>query len=399
MIVSDQIHIGVVTHHNYPTDIEVRITKFINLFCKEGFKTTVFCPNLNANKQKNFKDFFLCAKSNRELNFLQNLWNAPIPINPVWFFWLFKKFKNSYVNLIIVRDLRLFLPAYIAAKLLNKKIILDIGEHYPGMMEVLGKQKLIHYITRNVTLISILETFSVYLADSVWVVAKENMERLTNINNHIEVISNNPIDDSWKNYPSIRIKKYSLNEKPLQLISFGLIDNIRGLDFAIDLIDLIKEELPNVCLVIFGDGPYKRTLEQKSVQMNLQNKILFKGWISSSKKYHALAKGDLGIIFHKECKLTNHTIPNKIFDYMSMGIPVISTNLNPLKRIINKEKCGYIISNSKEKASKQIIEIIKDSDSRSKCSVNARKAMIDGYKWEHDEKKIINCIKELIPQQ
>ena len=81
---------------------------------------------------------------------------------------------------------------------------------------------------------------------------------------------------------------------------------------------------------------------------------------------------------------------------MSMGLPVVSTNLHPVRRIINKEKCGYIISSSIELAQNQIVNIIINSESRKESSVNARNAMINGYKWNEDEKKLLECVSQLI---
>lgn len=389
-------NIAIVTRHTYPSDQEIRVTKLIDSFAKKDYSTTIFCPQENKESDLKHRNFNVCGKLNNDANFFIKLINAPIPINLIWSYWLYKNFCANAIKLVIIRDLRLFIPAYIAAKIMKINVILDIGEHYPGMVEILGKQKIRHYITRNIFLITILEALSVFLANKVWVVAEENRLRLLKFNKNIDVISNNPMDDSWIKYPIIKTNDYKSHGDPITLVSFGLIDNIRGIEYAIDIIEAIKEKLPNIRLLIFGDGPYKRILEKKVNKIGLQDKIKFKGWIRSDKKYAALQQGDLGIIFHKECRLTNHTIPNKIFDYMSMGLPVVSTNLHPVRRIINKEKCGYIISSSIELAQNQIVNIIINSESRKESSVNARNAMINGYKWNEDEKKLLECVSQLI---
>jgi len=388
-------NIAIVTHHCYPTDQEIRVTKFIKAFTKKGFFTTVYC--LQKNDESSFKSesFEIFGKKSDNTSFIQRLIDSPLPINFFWTFWLFRNFRKKETNVVIVRDLRLFIPAYFAGKLHGIKIILDIGEHYPGMVEVLGKQKIAHYITRNIFLITLLEALSIYLADSVWVVAEENKKRLLKYNQSINVIGNSPIDDSWKRFPIIKPKEYMDNGEPFKLISFGLLDNIRGIEYAIDIVNELIKKLPNTVMIIYGDGPFKKDLEQKVKKMELNYCIEFMGWTPGDKKYQSLQEGDLGILFHKVCNLTNHTIPNKLFDYMSMGLPVVSTNLMPIKRIIKKEKCGYIISNDLKIATEQMIEIIIDHKKRVSYSHNGRNAMLKGYKWSEDESNLLHYLDNL----
>ena len=80
---------------------------------------------------------------------------------------------------------------------------------------------------------------------------------------------------------------------------------------------------------------------------------------------------------------------------MSMGLPVVSTNLMPIKRIIKKEKCGYIISNDLKIATEQMIEIIIDHKKRVSYSHNGRNAMLKGYKWSEDESNLLHYLDNL----
>jgi len=192
--------VGIFTHHNFPCDQEIRIHKIISTLQSNKVNSYVFCPGEVGEKQYIHHNNTIIEKIlPLKASILNKIKFSRIPINLYWSFRALKKIRKHKIDLVIVRDLRLFIPVLISTKILKRKIILDIGEHYPGMMEILGKDNIFHYITRNKFLITILEILSVYFADYVWVVVEENKKRLLKYNSNIEVISNFPIDDdSWE---------------------------------------------------------------------------------------------------------------------------------------------------------------------------------------------------------
>jgi len=390
------MRIACVTRHRYPTAQEIRVTKFGETLNQCGYTFVVLCP---GNQSDSRRDCFphgqiyrLVPMQNRMLRLLF----APLPINPLWLVWLALQFRKLNIDLIIVRDLRLFLPALIAARLCGIRIILDLAEHYPGMMAIVGKEKATHWITRNRILIALLERLSVCLADVVFVVVEENRRRLLRYNSEIEVISNYPPAAEVRTDRKAIPLPYSKNGPPVSVISLGLIDNIRGLDLAIDSFRILLHELPNVKLMMYGDGPVRSTLEKRIKSLGLEENVVFGVWVSEENKYDILAQGHIGIILHKVCDLTQHTIPNKLFDYMSVGLPVISTRLNPVVRVIEKEKCGLTVDETPQAIAGALKRLILDDDARRQMGENGRKALLHSYRWEDEAQKFMSQVYGLL---
>lgn len=319
----------------------------------------------------------------------------PLPLSLIWVWWLRKKFRENSIDLVIVRDLRLAFPVFIATRICGIKAILDLGEHYPGMMDIIGKQKIAHYIIRNHMLITWLEAISVRMANLVWVVVDENKARLKKYSSRIEVVSNYPIANRIGSEKT-RTKAFSPNGPPINLISLGLIDNIRGLDMAVNSFAILDRALGNVRLLVYGDGPFRSTLETRVQILGLGGKVFFGGWIPSSKQLEVLREGDIGLILHRVCDLTQHTIPNKLFDYMSVGLPVVATRLRPVTRILESEQCGIVVDESPEAVAAGIKELILDSNKRARYSENGYRAVQIRYKWASEEQTIIRGIDSLM---
>ncbi len=388
--------IGCVTRHSYPTDQEIRVTKFARTLNQNGYEFFVFCPGRDTQSSSEvFEHGEIIRLKPKITRWWGSILTVPLPINIVWAWWLWKQFRALSIDLVIVRDLRLSLPVLIAARTCHIKVILDLGEHYPGMMKIIGKQKIVHYFIRNLVFITWLEAISVRMADLVWVVVNENQERLKKYSSCIEVISNYPVT-SGTSYRKNITKPFSPDGPPINLVSIGIIDNIRGLDLALASFSLLEQSLGNVRLLIYGDGPYRSILESKVQDLKLGHKIIFGGWIPHSEQFEVLRDGDIGLILHKVCDLTQHTIPNKLFDYMSIGLPVVTTPLRPIIRIVKSEQCGIIIDESPEIVASSIRDLILDRDKRARYSENGYRAMQARYRWTSEEDKLIRCVNSLI---
>jgi len=128
----------------------------------------------------------------------------------------------------------------------------------------------------------------------------------------------------------------------------------------------------------------------------LEDKVHFGGWVSLDQKYETLAKGDIGLLLHKVCDLTQHTVPNKLFDYMSTGLPVISTKLRPVTRILEKERCGIAVEETPASVAEGMRTLITNQGMRKKFTGNGRRAVRARYTWESESEKIFTNVRNLI---
>ena len=102
------------------------------------------------------------------------------------------------------------------------------------------------------------------------------------------------------------------------------------------------------------------------------------------------------ILFHPE---PNHVDaqPNKMFEYMSAGMPVIASNFPLWREIMEGSECGICVDplNSEEIA-KAIQFIIKHPAKAEQMGKNGRRALVDRYNWEMEEKKLLGFYKKVL---
>jgi len=354
-----------------------------------GHECVIFCPGeLGDQSVEIFEDGRIVRRCRPNGGPVDRLLHLPVPCSAPWAAWFLAKFRQENIDLVIVRDLRLSLPAIWAARRRSIQAILDIAEHYPGLMKIVHRPGFAASLYRRPAFIAWLERATVRRADVVWVVCEENVDRLAPHNSRIQVINNYPLKADIATDCSSQHRGYSEQGEPVRVIFLGLIDEIRGLELAIDGFSLLVARLPNTRLVIFGDAGEMPALAKQTEAKGLTGKIEFRGPVSPKWRYHAMSEGDVGIILHRVCDLTQHTVPNKLFDYMSVGLPIVATPLKPVARVIEREGCGLIVEENPQSVADGLRDLILDPVRRQAMGTAGQRAVGERYHWEDEAAKI-----------
>lgn len=394
------MNIGIVTQFTYPCDQEIRARKITSTLCKGDYNVFIICPKERYQKPN---EKMTCAIIRRFGYFSNFSWfnhflSIPLPINPFWIIWIFQVGKQEKLNLLIVRDLRLALPTILAAKLLKLSVVLDFGENFPALAKAIGKHKPSDYIIRNKILISFLESICAKLADCIWVVVEENRQRLIDKGikeSKIRVVSNMPELIQLRTNGNDRLS-FQNSYSRFRMIFVGLLTPTRGLALILQSIPYILERENNIELMIVGDGKDRSRLENLTRKLGIENVVKFTGWVKTESVPELINESDVGLIPHALNELTQTTISNKLFDYMMVGLPVLATDMKPVRKIIETEQCGLIIPDDPGQVAEIILRLKASPDLLMKMGDNGRKAVFERYNWQVESKKIFETIEELI---
>lgn len=140
------------------------------------------------------------------------------------------------------------------------------------------------------------------------------------------------------------------------LISIGRLEAEKGYDDLIEVVALVKKQIPNIALVLIGDGSLKTSLQQKINDLQLQSNILLTGYLDTEKIANYLDKSRLFV-------MTSHTESFGIvlIEAMSHQVPCIAfDSANGAKTILQEAK-GILIGNRDKKAmATAIVQLLYD---------------------------------------
>jgi glycosyltransferase involved in cell wall biosynthesis len=114
----------------------------------------------------------------------------------------------------------------------------------------------------------------------------------------------------------------------------------QGLEWVLDAMPLIN----NAMLVIIGDGDIKQKLELHAKKLKIEDRTLFVGKVSAEKLYEYTSSADIGL-----CLLENkglnyfYALPNRLFDYVHAGVPVLATRFPEIAAIVETYNTGTLI--------------------------------------------------------
>ncbi|KGY11310.1 glycosyltransferase [Vibrio tubiashii] len=135
-----------------------------------------------------------------------------------------------------------------------------------------------------------------------------------------------------------------ISDSDLVAVFTGTHGVANGLDAVIDVAQELKNRRrSDIKLVLVGQGKLKSGLELRAKKLNLDN-IIFHPPVDKEKLAGLMESADIGLqLLANIPAFYFGTSPNKFFDYISAGLPVLNNYPGWLAGMIRKEKCGYTV--------------------------------------------------------
>lgn len=283
-------------------------------------------------------------------------------------------------SLIHANDLDTLLAARIASRLLKKPIVYDSHELFTEVPELIGRPRTRNFWYRLERRLTKSLQYCSTVSDGV----SQELKDRYGIN--CTVIRNLPFR---KPCP----EKQSRQEEKT-IIYQGAINIGRGLEKLIDAMVL----LPNYKLIIVGSGPIHKDLKRKIETLKITERVILYGKIEHEHLHRITCCAQLGVSIEEDMGLNyRYALPNKIFDYIQAGIPVLASNLPEMAKIITTYQIGATLDpdcNSQQLAT-AIESMLTNTIAMNTWSHNTKRAA-DELCWETEQNKLLSLIQRAL---
>lgn len=223
-------------------------------------------------------------------------------------------------------------------------------------------------------------------ANNIICVAEEMKSRLALVLGNSDNISVLPNTLNFKTFVATQNPLPDLRERLRDrfVVSFiGGIDAVRGIEYLLEAASEISDKIPELLVLIVGDGQSLPLLREKAEQLNINSKVLFEGFKPSSYMQAYIEASHICVIPHIRSEQTDNSSPNKLFQYMYFGRPVISSNCKSLEKLILEENCGLIFNDrDSHHLAELILKLYSNSQLRTELGDNGRNSVLSKYNWE-----------------
>lgn len=172
------------------------------------------------------------------------------------------------------------------------------------------------------------------------------------------------------------------------LIYQGALNVGRGIELMIDSMQYLE----GMKLCIAGAGDIEKELVERVARMGLEDQVIFKGRLHPDELAGLTASASLGLSLEEDRGLNyRYSLPNKIFDYIHAGIPVICSDLPEMSTLVQSYQVGAICKERKaESVAKLVKEVLaaKEKGAWGKSLEKARSELC----WEKEAKHYLELI-------
>ena len=296
--------------------------------------------------------------------------------NVVLFFHLL--FRNSAI--LFSNDLDTLLPNFLVARLKRKHLIYDSHEYFTEVPELVSRPK-VQAIWRSIERRILPKlTFALTVNASIAELYKKaygiDMKVLRNMPK--------PLDKASKTRKELGLPE----DKKIVILQGSGINMHRGSEEAVEAMRYIN----NAVLLIIGSGDVLDILKRNVKDFGIEDKVIFKGRMPYAEMMSHTQLADLGLTLDKDTNINyRYSLPNKVFDYIQAGIPVLGSDLVEVKRIVQEFSVGQIVESVEPKAIALAITNMLSSSKVSEWKANSIKASKE-LNWDAESKVLREMI-------
>lgn len=321
----------------------------------------------------------------------------PAFFSPRWFKLIDDTVTDIDADLIIVRDLPLCPTAIAVGRRHHVPVILDMAENYPAMIRdtwAAGRHQPLDYLVRNPRAVEAIERFCLPRVDHVLTVVEESSERIVALGVDrcdATVVSNTP---SVERADGI-LPHSAASDVRLDVVYLGLLEVHRGIMELVDAAALLAREGVNFTVRIIGDGRDAPLFHERAKQLGLSAPTIeFLGRLPYADALRIVASSNVGVIPHHATEAWNTTIPNKLFDYMSLGLAVISSDAKPCARVVQETGAGTTFHAGDAADFARALRTMASRSTREAAAEAGTRAIAVRYNWEIDAGRLLEVVRQ-----
>lgn len=178
------------------------------------------------------------------------------------------------------------------------------------------------------------------------------------------------------------------NERALTGVYVGVLEKGRHLEAVLIAWQLRGDAAK---LFIYGKGSLQSLVEESARKCN---RICYRGCLSATELAAEIAGADFGIVgVENGCKSYYLSLPNKLFEYICAGLPVLAPDYPEISGIVRQFNCGVLHNGSDVDLMARLVQIAKEDVDA--CRSGARLAA-STFSWETESAKLLEMYHELV---
>jgi|TARA_R110002072_G_scaffold212927_1_gene370333 glycosyltransferase involved in cell wall biosynthesis len=275
------------------------------------------------------------------------------------------------------------IPIGVKLKKLGKTVVFDAHEDLPK--QILCKPYL-NPVSRALLskILSVYEKYACKKFDGIVCATPSIRDKFRAINPRSLDVNNYPI------LGELSVTTPELAERQPKVCFVGGMSAIRGVLEVIRAFDIVSS---GARLQLAGEVP---DFVDNAIRSKVKSNVDALGYLDRPEVATLMAGSMAGIVTFLPSPNHLESQPNKMFEYMSAGLPVIGSHFPLWKQIIEGNHCGLCVDPLNPTAIAEAIDyLIAHPKEAEQMGRNGQKAVLEHYNWGVEEQKLLDFYKSL----
>ncbi|MGB2804221.1 MAG: glycosyltransferase family 4 protein [Candidatus Zixiibacteriota bacterium] len=176
-------------------------------------------------------------------------------------------------------------------------------------------------------------------------------------------------DTTWK-------ERLSIPEGNLVVGMVGRLSPVKGHEYFVQAANYVLRQVPHTIFIICGENAQisSEELRERAGELNMGEKFRFVGKTRDVREIISLF--DIGVV----SSVGSETICRVALEYMSMGKPVVGTNVNAIPEVVQHQVNGLVVEPKKwQELASALVELLRDKDKRKKFGEKSRGIVMEKF--------------------
>lgn len=305
-----------------------------------------------------------------------------------WEHRLYRAICSTKADIVHAHDLDTLLVGAAAALKLGAQLVYDSHELWLHSARYLRETDPLNRLRYRLT-----ERILIRRADAVIAVtpsrgrAMESMYpeltgRLTIVENSTEPLNPLPESNLLKN-------RLNLPENLPVVLYQGILCPERGLEELLYSARLLPEG--SAAIVLVGHDAWGGRLQRLHTELGLEDRVHILPPVPSERLPEVTVSADAGLIlFQNTCLNHTYSLPNKLYEYMMAGLPILASDLPEIRRVLEDSECGLLLENpSPDVIAREILRLTSSREAMKKMGARGRQAALERYCWPVQAERLL----------
>ena len=258
-------------------------------------------------------------------------------------------------------------------------VFIDIHENYEARVDALPLPRWIRKMA--VPLYRKLENRMCSHYAGITVVTNTMKNKLASSGTPVLVVDNVPYLK--------RLQQVQLAEKKSvrpTIITSGTHSDARNCMKAVEALPEIVKKIPDVMMKFVGrfqPPEYENQLASRAKELGVENNFETAGMLPWLDNFKRISSAHVGCVFYNDNLNNRVTLPNRLYEYMYVGLAVLGENFPEVKNVLVNSNCGETVnSQNPQDIAEKAVRLLKDPDQLEMFTKNARKAILEKHNFE-----------------